>query len=300
LGDDFEFGFDLLRTLETTGPDGRRYNGAGIFKSRTGASQSILDINTLDVVENFLPAAQGFTFYGQINPYLNAFLSTLSNTNRFKVLSRPTVYTVNNKQAVIQTGQRIAVPRSTQSSLDTSGNSTTNQIVTASIDYEEVVLRIQVLPLINEADEITLRIQQLNDDIIGSTIIGGDAIPTIGTQSLGTTVMIPDGSTVLLGGLISEDETGSESGLPTFTNLPLLGKVFGSNKKSSSRQELLIFIQPKIIDDPRDQESVDQDLITRTKIGPDVETFAGDQPAVKAAPAKPEKNGWLRRLFQSK
>lgn len=297
LGDDFEFGFDLLRTLETTGPDGRRYNGAGIFKSRTGASQTILDIDTLDVVDNFLPAAQGFTFYGQINPYLNAFLSTLSSTNRFKVLSRPTVYTVNNKQAVIQTGQRVAVPRSTQSSLDTTGNNTTNQIVTASIDFEEVLLRIQVLPLINSADEITLRIQQLNDSIVGSQLIGGDEIPTIGTQSLGTTVMVPDGATVLLGGLISEDEDKSESGLPTFTNLPLIGKVFGSQGKSANRQELLIFIQPKIIDSAADQHEIDQHLITRTEVGPEAVKFSGDEPSVKVEPAKEPEKGWFRKLF---
>ncbi len=297
LGDDFEFGFDLLRTLETVGPDGRRYNGAGIFKSRTGAAQTILDIDTLDVVDNFLPAAQGFTFYGQINPYLNAFLSTLSSTNRFKVLSRPTVYTVNNKQAVIQTGQRVAVPRSTQSSLDTTGNNATNQIVTASIDFEEVLLRIQVLPLINSEDEITLRIQQLNDSIVGSQVIGGDEIPTIGTQSLGTTVMVPDGATVLLGGLISEDENKSESGLPTFTNMPLIGKVFGSQGKSANRQELLIFIQPKIIDDPADQHEIDQHLITRTEVGPDAVKFGGDEPSVKVEPAKDPTKGWFRKLF---
>ncbi len=296
LGDDFDFGFDLLRTLETVGPDGRRLNGAGVLKSRTGDAQSILDIDTLDVVENFLPAAQGLTFYGQINPYFNAYLSMLQSTRRFKVLQRPTVYTVNNKQAVIETGQRVAVPRSTQSSLDPDAN-VTNQIVTASIDYEEVVLRIQVVPLINDAGEITLRIQQLNDNIVGSTIVGGDEIPTIGTQSLGTTVMVPDGSTVLLGGLISEETNKSESGLPTFTNLPLLGKVFGSESRSNSRQELLIFIQPKIIESWQDQEAIDADMKTRTTLAEEAEDFAADKPSVKVAPPEKPKKGWFRNLF---
>lgn len=296
LGDDFEFGFDLLRTLETVGPDGRRANGAGIFKSRTGQGQAILDIDSLDLVENFLPAAQGLSFYGQINPYLNAYVSALESTNRFRVLQRPTVYTVNNKQAVIETGQRIAVPRSTQSSLDPDAN-VTNQIVTASIDYEEVVLNIQVIPLINDAGEITLRIQQLNENIIGSTVVGGDEIPTIGTQSLGTTVMVPDGSTVLLGGLISEEENVTESGLPTFTNLPLVGKVFGSETNSTSRQELLIFIQPKIIRNWEDQTSIDQDMKTRTVLAEEAEDFARDQPSVKVSPAKKPKKGWFRGLF---
>jgi general secretion pathway protein D len=201
-------------------------------------------------------------------------LSALESTNRFKVLSRPTIYTVNNRQAVIDSGQRVAVPRSTLSSLDTGGINNNNQVVTANIDYENVVLRIAVVPLINADGEITLQIQQRNDDIIGSTVIGGEEVPTIGTQSLGTTVMVEDGGTVLLGGLISEGDTKTESGIPLFANLPLVGRVFGSTKDNVNRQELLIFIQPKIIRHAGDQFYVDQDMKDRTRIGTEADQWA--------------------------
>jgi len=303
LGDDFEFGFDLLRTLETVGPDGTRYNGAGVFKARTGQSQSILDINTLDAVEGFLPAAQGLTLYGQLNPYLNGYLSALESTNRFEVLSRPTVYTLNNRQAVIFSGQRIAVPRSSTSSLDPDLN-TTNQVVTSSIDFEEVLLRIEVLPLINAQDEITLRISQINDDIVGSQTIGGNEIPTIGTQALETTVMVPDGSTVLLGGLISEEESKSDSGLPLFFNIPFLGKAFGSNNDSTSRQELMIFIQPEIIDDMTDMKRSDYDYDRRMALSEDALDFALPtweveqvDTTVDRQEVKPRGKNWFSRLF---
>jgi len=270
LGDDFEFGFDLLRSLESpTG--GRGNNGAGAFKGRTGTAQTLLDIDTLTDVANLLPAAQGLTLYGQINPYLDGFVSMLDATNRFKVLSRPVIYTVNNKRAIFQTGQRVAVPRSTQSSLNQNvGN---NQTITSNIEYENVLLKVEVLPLINSNGEIILQVTQSNDSIVGSQLLGGDEIPTIGTQALGTTIIVPDGGTVLLGGLISEEDKKAESGLPLFVNIPLLGKVLGSTKDNVSRQELLVFIKPKIIDNSITQKKVDQELIDRTRVGPDAQSF---------------------------
>ncbi|MEM7013592.1 MAG: hypothetical protein AAF585_19140, partial [Verrucomicrobiota bacterium] len=195
LGDDFEFGLDFLRTLDSN-LDEADPRGAGIFKARTGTAQTILDPATLVGVENFLPAAQGLSLYGQINQYYNAYVSALEATNRLEILSRPTVYTMNNRRATITTGQRVAVPRSTSSVLDPNA-ATTNQVVTASIDFENVLLAIEVTPLINAEDEVTLRISQTNDDIVGTQLIGGDQVPTIGTQTLQTTVIVPNKSTVL-------------------------------------------------------------------------------------------------------
>ena len=280
LGDDFEFAANLLRTLErpATGErflNGSRFNGGGTITSIPDAR--LFNIANLTNPASLATANSGLAFYGQINRYLDAHLSVLESTNRFKVLSRPTIYTVNNRQAVIETGQRVAVPRSTLSSLDTGGINNNNQTVTASIDYENVVLRIAVIPLINANGEITLQIQQKNDDIVGSTIIGGDEIPTIGTQSLGTTVMVPDGGTVLLGGLISEDDSKAQAGLPLFANLPLVGRVFGSTSDEINREELLIFIQPKVIRDEAERAYVDNDLLDRARVAVPATEFATNE-----------------------
>ncbi|MDF1824042.1 MAG: secretin N-terminal domain-containing protein [Verrucomicrobiales bacterium] len=272
LSDNFNFGFDFLRTLDNLG------NGAtpAIAGSLGSTGGGLLDVSSLTDVNNLIPAAQGLTLYGQINNHTDAVFTALENTNRFEVLQRPTVYTINNRQATIETGQRIAVPRSTLSSVDIDqGNN--NQVVTANIDFEDVVLRIDVLPLINADGEITLQIQQRNDDIIGSTLIGNDEIPTIGTQVIGTTVMVPDGGTVLLGGLISQDDQKSESGVPLFANLPLVGRVFGNTSDSLLRQELLIFIQPKIIRSEHDRVYADQDMQDRTKVATSAMEFANDE-----------------------
>lgn len=276
LGDEYEFGVDLIRTLEapTNG-----FNGAGTLLTRTGQSRSLVDIATLTRAENIIPiASQGLTFYGHINPYLNVFLSLLEATDRFRVLQRPTVYTQNNRLAVIESGQRVAVPRSTLSSLDNQGIiNSGNQTISASIDYIDVVLKVSVVPLINAEGAITLQIQQKNDSIVGEQIIGGDAIPTIQTQTLGTTVIVEDGGTVLLGGLISEGDQKNEVGVPLFANWPLVGRVFGSTLDDIQRQELLIFIQPKIIRTDFDRQRIDRDLIDRTQVGVGAEEFATNE-----------------------
>lgn len=270
LGDNYEFALNFLRTLEQPA-DGSFANVGGTMISRT--PERLFDLRRLANPAEIGTATTGFNVYGQINKYLDMHLKALETTNRFKVLSRPTIYTVNNRQAVIETGERIAVPRSTLSSLNPIGNNP-NQVVTANIDFENVVLRIAVVPLINANGEITLQIQQKNDSITGSTVIGGDSIPTIGTQSLGTTVMVPDGGTVLLGGLISEDDGKNQAGAPLFVNWPLLGRVFGSTQDRLNRRELLIFIQPKVIRDEFDHRLVDTDLKDRTQVGLPAEEFA--------------------------
>ena len=298
LGKDFDYGLDFLRTLQAPGANRGNFNGAGVFRSRTAEGQSLLNIDGLTDFNNFLPAAGGLTLYGQVNPALNSFLSAAENHTRFKVLSRPMIYTLNNRRAEILSGQRIAVPRSQQSVLSPN-QVNTNQVVTASIDFEDVLLRIEVIPLINAEDKITLQIAQTNEDIVGNQIIGGDTIPTIGTQALKTTVIVPNGGTILLGGLISEEDSKSKTGAPIMVNIPLVGDVFGSSEIEKERQELMIFIQPKIVDDESDLYRSHTDLSERSMFMDETMEFARPESQVIARPVSPPaKRGLLQRIFQ--
>lgn len=268
LGDDFEFGLDFFRTLDNLGTG----NPPGVAGSFGSSGIPFIDTSTLTNINNLAAAGQGLTVYGQLNSYTDAAFRTLASTNRFKVLSRPTVYTVNNRLATIESGQRVAIPRNTLTSSDP-GLLANNQIINSTIDYVDVVLRIDVVPLINENGEITLQIRQNNDNIVATQNIGGNQVPTIGTQALGTTVMVQDGGMVLLGGLISEQDARTKSGLPLFFDLNLLGRVFGSTVDNIERQELLIFIQPKIISSSTQRSRVDEDMISRTQVGQGAREF---------------------------
>ncbi len=287
LGDDLEFGADVFRAIERNDPNNQF---AGVVRNRDG---SVLDIDTLSAIDAFLPAAQGLTLYGQIDGLLNTYVSALQSTNRFKVLARPTVYTLNNRWAAISTGQRIAVPSSTLSTVDPDNF---NQAVRSSISFEEVLLQVRVLPLINSDDQVTLQIEQNNDDIVGSQNISGNDIPTIGTQQLYTTVIVPDGGTVLLGGLISEDDRKTDTGLPVFVGLPLVGPLFGNADHEKSRQELLIFIQPKIVETEVDLANAQADVAARSELADEALGFAAPKVTAEVKP----RGGLLRRLLGRK
>ena len=211
-----------------------------------------------------LPGIQVATFFmGAIDVYIKA----LTATSRFRVASRPSIFTANNKKAVIFNGRKIAVPTSTVTTLGAGGSTTTSTgSQQSNIQYQDVVLKIEVVPLINSAREITLQIIQTNDNIIpGATtdIGGGVSVPEISTQELTTTVNVPDRSTILLGGLITQRDAKVVDGVPFLSSVPLMGNLFKSTVDSTNRQELVVLIQPSVIQDTlelREVSKTERDL----------------------------------------
>ena len=184
LGDDIKFGKDLLRTVEEITVDGEKVNVAGSYKASTGGV-GVIDIANLAAVGDSFPTPDGLGVWAQVGDYFNGYIQALESTNKFEVISRPFVFTANNQLASIASGERVAVPTQSISSLDACGN------VSSSIGFEEVLLRLDVLPLINSKDEVTLTVQQENENITGTTVIGGNEVPDIATQQFETTVRLP-------------------------------------------------------------------------------------------------------------
>jgi general secretion pathway protein D len=168
----------------------------------------------------------------------------IDSNNDFKVLATPSVYAKNAAKSVISSGQRIAVPATI---LSNGGFSAGIANTSVSVEYRDVVLKLEVIPLINSDDEVTLRIAQVNDNIVGSQTIGGNTVPTIGTQELVTEVAVKNGATVVLGGLITERTTKNKNGVIGLSRIPILGHLFGTTQNQTTRDELLIFIQPRIV-----------------------------------------------------
>lgn len=283
LGDDIKFGKDLLRTVEEIDVGGEKVNIAGSFRTTAGGS-GVIDVANLAAVADAFPRPDGLGIWGQVGDYFNAYIQALENTNRFEVISRPFVFTANNQLASIASGERVAVPTQSVSSLDAGGN------VSSSIGFEEVLLRLDVLPLINSKDEVTLTVSQENENITGTTIIGGNEVPDIATQQFETTVRLPNKAIVVLGGIIQEDDNETVAGLPFLTKIPFIKNILGSTSKQKNRRELLIFLQPTII------ETTD-DLIEKN-IKEIRETLIGDK-AIDSASPKPEMDSALFPMGKS-
>jgi type II secretory pathway component HofQ len=154
----------------------------------------------------------------------------------------------------------------------------------ASIDYRDVVLKLEVVPLINSDNEVTLRIAQVNDNIVGQQTISGNTVPTIGTQELLTTVTVKNGSTVVLGGLVTERTGDGQNGAIFLRKVPVIKHLFGTTTKTTKREELLIFIQPRIINSTDSLDSPNHIEASRSTILEETIRFgvpSGDIPRAK-------------------
>ncbi len=206
-----------------------------------------------------LSGGAGLRVYGQTGD-LSIFLRALQSKSDFTVLSRPSIFTGNNQRGTISSGRRIAVP--TTSSQFTTGGVSTN------IEYRDVVLKLEVVPLINDEDTVTLQIALVSDDVVGQSEPIGDigSVPIIGTREILTTVTVPNNETIVLGGLITSNEEESVSGIPILSSIPGVGRLFSSNSQSLSRDELLVFIQPSIVTSDHSLREVQADMDSRYRV----------------------------------
>jgi len=279
LGDGFQFGIDYLQKFTSTGTNSGLTSAFLVNREELGTSivagQNVADI-TNNLITTPIQNAKGFNLYGQIGEAVDTFVSALETTSDFKVLSRPSVFALNNRKAVITSGQSIPVPTQTLTNASSS-NTNNNGNVTTTIEYKDVVLKLEVIPLINPDGEVTLKVAQVNDTVIGNQVVAQNDVPIIGTEQLTTTVTVPDGNTIVIGGLITEQFKTDTEGIPILGRIPGLGRLFREDITSKERKELIIFIQPMVVDGNA--------AMRRASMNEDFRTQAGEH-AAQAFPAE--------------
>ncbi len=238
---------------------------------------SILDpsnlINFGQILQNMVATGAGGTnIYVAAGNYLATIVHLLESTGRFKVMSRPTVFTSNNKKAIIASGQEVPVPVNTLSNVGTVGINGT-AAVQASIEYKKVVLQLEVVPLINSEKEVSLDILQKIDSIVpgGSVNISGNQVPTIATRYIRTNVAAANGSTIILGGLVEEEKNKQYQGIPYLSRIPLIGVAFRGTAVSKTRRELIILMCPQVSLTKLDAYRLRQRWEDTTHFGPELD-----------------------------
>ena len=216
---------------------------------------------------------------------LGALVNALESTGRFRVTQRPVIFTSNNKKAIIASGQEIAVPTTTQSSvIDSNAGAINNNIaLNSNIGFKTVALQLEVVPLINSDREVALDILQKVDDVAGTTRIGGNDVPNISTRYIKTNVSVPNRATVLLGGLIRTSNNVTDSGVPYISRVPLIGFFFKNTKKTKERRELVVLIQPVVSISPFETVDNSETDQKRLIIQPDINATIGAPPPVRRA-----------------
>jgi type II secretory pathway component GspD/PulD (secretin) len=174
--------------------------------------------------------------------YLNIRLRALQDKKRLEVLSRPTVTAINNTRAIISVGQ--SVPRPT--------GGTTNQygVIENKIEYIPVNLELRITPTISPEETIVMHVG-LQKDTAGNNAV-------IDQAQLITDISAANNQTVVLGGLITKDETKTRKKVPLLGDVPVLGKMFRHEIDGTIRKELLVILTPSIIQSQEDMERVKQ------------------------------------------
>ena len=245
----------------------------GIVGGNTGAG-SIIDpsnlINFSQIIQN---VATGTNVYVAAGNYLAAIVHLLESTGRFRVMSRPTVFTSNNKKAIIASGREVPVPVSTLTNSNVGGVVNNTAAVSASIEYKKVVTQLEVVPLINSEKEVSLDILQKIDNIVqgGNVLISGNEVPTIATRYVRTNVSAANGSTIILGGLVEDTKQKNYQGIPYLSRLPLVGPLFRATSSGKTRTELIVLMCPQVTLTKLDAYRLRQKWEDTTHFGPELD-----------------------------
>ncbi len=186
-----------------------------------------------------------FNFIGLFNKNkLSVNLSALAKENLIKVLSNPKLTVRDGKSARITVGTEVPVV-----SMQSSDPDATNPRILQSIQYRNTGIMLEVTPNVNAQGVVTLQINQEVSEASKNPTSGIDS-PIIMNRSLSTEVVTGDGQTVVLGGLIKENKSTTDSRVPGVGNIPILGRLFKNESEGVDRTELLILITPRILSSP--------------------------------------------------
>ena len=182
-------------------------------------------------------------------------ISALASNSDSRVISNPKIMTRNGESASINVGQE--VPTVTTQGVTTNGGvfgGTTSNVVPQTIQYRNTGVLLRVRPVVHAGDRIDLEVSQ-EVSSAEPTTTGVTTSPTIRKRSIETKLSMRDGATVMLGGLISETATDSNSGVPGLKDIPGLGHLFKKSGQTRARTEMVILITPYIINDSGEAEA---------------------------------------------
>lgn len=179
-------------------------------------------------------------FYSFVSSNLQVALHALESSGNTRVLSAPSLVVMNNQNAQIQVGDNIPINQ-------TSINLDNTSVTTSSVQYVQTGVILDVVPRINPGGLVYMDIQQQVSD--ASKLLDSNGNPSISTRAVSTQVAVQSGQTVLLGGLIKQNEADSQSRVPWLGRVPGLGWLFSDTQRSHARTELIVLITPKVVSD---------------------------------------------------
>jgi general secretion pathway protein D len=214
------------------------------------------DLELTDVLKDV--AANQFSYaITDSGGIVKALLRALAADSQVKVLSSPQVMVLDNQQATIRVGNSTPIPQ---------GTSTVNNVTTSGgVTYRDTGVLLEVLPRINAGGMVNMEIKQQVSEPgnlveVGSSSSGAVSARDFLERSVTSKVVVKDGQTLVLGGLIRERGSEEQSGIPVLYKIPVLGALFGQTVQDQNRTELVVLITPRVVQNSLEAGQVTEEI----------------------------------------
>lgn len=197
----------------------------------------------------------GFSYLISKSSNVKASINALAERKNISVISSPSLMVLNNQEARIQVGDKVPI-RTSQSTNTNSGSA--NPIQTSSIEMLETGVTLKVTPRVNSGGVVIMDIEQ-SVDTPSKTQTSSIDSPSVLKRSINSSVVVDSEETVVLGGLISDNVEDSKSGIPLLMDLPWIGDLFSSTSRQKTRNELIVLITPRVVQNQTDARAVTRD-----------------------------------------
>lgn len=188
-----------------------------------------------------------------------AVINALAQKSLINVISTPSVMVLDNHTATINVGDQ--QPIQDRTSVSDGG------VVTNSISYKDTGVQLTVTPSVNDGGLVTLEIEQSVTDV--GPVDAATGQRSFLARDVTSTVAIRDGESVVLGGLIRDNETTGKSGVPLLMDIPVIGSLFSTTTEKNNRTELLVFITPRVMESEADLRALNREMRGRMSGIPD-------------------------------
>ncbi len=205
---------------------------------KIGMNTANLDFTNSDTVAKF---GKGFSVIGTDNSsVVRAVIQALEADSKAKLLASPHILVSDNREARIQVGQSVPIP--TSETIASAGNPAQK-----TIQYKDIGIILKVKPRINDGGLVAMDITQEISNYEKITLYSNEQQILLNKTEASTNMVVQDGQTIVIGGLIREEKSSTSSGLPFLSKIPLIGFLFGETEKAKKRTEIVILLTPHVI-----------------------------------------------------
>jgi len=252
--------------VEVTLKDDLEYGIQWYFMHENGGTNEIGGGKGLDLANVGKKVATGLATGGFSYAFasdsgdIRALLNASAVNGNVNVISSPSLMVLNNQEASIKVGDSVPIRTSQSTNTNTIGNNTNNDVVqTSGIDMVDTGINLSIKPRVNSGGLVLMDILKTVNQAIKTDVVGGSSnidSPTIQKREIESSVAIQSGETIVLGGLIKEDNTNNKNGVPVLHEIPWIGPLFGGTTRNKDRSELVVLITPRVVSSRQDAQSI--------------------------------------------